>query len=224
LIDSVFFSIISKIQEKTRENEELRNRILTALSVSRRILNDEQREFCYNETQEVKSMEEMRAKLCRIADLPQSGKPVVSINIKPYVSIIVCILVGILMIAAKFVWIVGAVLIVVALLVLWKTPNYILLEAYPDYFVVYTRGDEELCQMVRWDEVQEWVFRQGKAGMDMLVVRVSEEEFVFINAYSSTKLVHCFNKFVPDKEAHRQQQAKMKNSPFKWPEKWGRKK
>ena len=78
--------------------------------------------------------------------------------------------------------------------------------------------------MVRRDEVQGWVFRQGKAGMDMLVVRVSEEEFVFINAYSSTKLVHCFNKFVPDKEAHRQQQAKMKNSPFKWPEKWGRKK
>ena len=169
-------------------------------------------------------MEEMRAKLCRIADLPQSGKPVVSINIKPYVSIIVCILVGILMIATQFVWIVGAILIVVALLVLWKTPNYTLLEAYPDYFVVYTRGDEEFCQMVRWDEVQEWVFRQGKAGMDIIVIRVSEEEFVFINAYSSTKLVHCFNKFVPDKEAHRQQQAKMKNSPFKWPEKWGRKK
>ena len=117
----------------------------------------------------------MRAKLCRIADLPQSGKPVVSINIKPYVSIIVCILVGILMIATQFVWIVGAILIVVALLVLWKTPNYTLLEAYPDYFVVYTRGDEEFCQMVRWDEVQEWVFRQGKAGMDMIVIRVSEE-------------------------------------------------
>ena len=42
--------------------------------------------------------------------------------------------------------------------------------------------------------------------------------------YSSTKLVHCFNKFIPDKEAHRQQQAKMKNSPFKWTEKWSRKK
>ncbi|MFQ8582036.1 MAG: hypothetical protein ACLSA6_05545 [Holdemania massiliensis] len=61
-------------------------------------------------------MEEMRAKLCRIADLPQSGKPVVSINTA--VRIDYCrILVGILMIAAKFVWIVGAVLIVVALLV-----------------------------------------------------------------------------------------------------------
>ena len=39
---------------------------MTALSDSRRILNDEQREFCYNETQEVKKMEEMRAKLCRM--------------------------------------------------------------------------------------------------------------------------------------------------------------
>ena len=48
-------------------------------------------------------MEEMRAKLCRIADLPQSGKPVVSINIKPYMSIIVCILIGILMVATQFV-------------------------------------------------------------------------------------------------------------------------
>lgn len=111
-------------------------------------------------------MEEMRAKLCRIADLPQSGKPVVSINIKPYVSIIVCILVGILMIATQFCVDRrrdsdrrGAVGVM-------ETPNYTLLEAYPDYFVVYTRGDEEFCQMVRWDEVQEWVFRQGKAGMD----------------------------------------------------------
>ena len=43
----------------------MRNRILTALSVSRRILNDEQREFCYNETQEVKSMEEMRNEASR---------------------------------------------------------------------------------------------------------------------------------------------------------------
>ena len=72
-------------------------------------------------------MEEMRAKLCRIADLPQSGKPVVSINIKPYVSIIVCILVGILMIATQFVWIVGAILIVVIRLLAshyrWSLPK-----------------------------------------------------------------------------------------------------
>ncbi|MFQ8582037.1 MAG: hypothetical protein ACLSA6_05550 [Holdemania massiliensis] len=46
-----------------------------------------------------------------------------------------------------------------------------MLEAYPDYFVVYTRGDEELCQMVRWDEVQNGYSVRGKPEW-MLVVRV----------------------------------------------------
>ena len=169
-------------------------------------------------------MEETRVKLCRIADLPQSEKPVASINIKPYVAIIVCAILGVVMIVTNFAALLGVALLLLALFVLWKTPNYRIFEAYPDYFVYYTRGDEEYCQMVRWDEVQEWVFRQGKAGMDLITVKVSEDEFVMLNAYSSTKLVHCFNKFAYDKEAHRIQQKNMKPTPLRWPSKWGKKK
>ncbi len=168
-------------------------------------------------------MEDLRARRIRIAELPQRGKPAVTINIKPMVSIIVCIILGIVMIAADFLWYIGAVLIVISLLVLWKTQDYRVFEAYPEFFVVYTRDDHEYCQMARWDEVQEWVYKQGKSTMDSLLVKVSDTEVIAINVYAGTKLVHCFNKFIPDKEAHKLQQANAKSTPFKikWP--WGKK-
>lgn len=170
-------------------------------------------------------MDDLRAKRCLISELPENDKPVKTVSMKPYTSIAVCIIFSIVMIITNFIPIAGWIIIAIAIVVSIKIPNYKIMDAYQDYFVIYQRNDNTYCQLVHWNEVLEWAFKQGKgAGSDMIVVKIKGEEitedeegsedYVFIPCFNSIQMVHCFNKFVPELEAGKKVMAKMKNSPF----------
>lgn len=158
-----------------------------------------------------------RAKRILIADLPSGDKPLKQVKMKPYTSIIVCVLLAVFLIGVNFIPWAGWIILAIAVLELVLIPDYKILDAYQDYFVVYTRKDNVYCQMVRWDEIERWALKSGKSATDAVVVQIGEdglEEYVFVPSFNSMKLIRVFNKFAGSKEANKQQLAKMKNSAF----------
>ncbi|MEG0076533.1 hypothetical protein [Anaerorhabdus sp.] len=155
----------------------------------------------------------------RVKDL---GTPKKTITSKPYFAIISCLVISILLILTKSLAILGLVILPIALLVLWKIPNKKTIEFFDNFLVIYPQSKETECKKIKYDDIIEWIVRQGTQGGDNLILHLTGDEYVQMESFRAVSVVKQFNIIMPEKEANRKKNAEMKTTSFKWP--WGGKK
>ncbi|SJZ71347.1 hypothetical protein [Anaerorhabdus furcosa] len=167
-------------------------------------------------------MENSLIELMNIEDVKNLGTPVKTITSKPYFAIITCLVISILLILSKSLAILGFIILPISLLVLWKIPNRKTIEFFDTFLIVYPQGKELQCKKINFNDIIEWIVRQGQQSGDILVLHLTGDEYVQMESFRAVSVVRQFNKIMPDKEANRKKNAEMKNTKFKWP--WGDKK
>lgn len=149
-----------------------------------------------------------------ISNLPKNEKPAYSIYFKPTKSILICFIVGIIMFIFDFIPLIGILISIFSALIFFITPNYLIFQAYKTFFVIYNKNDKINCQLIYWNDVKEWAYKSGNNGMDSLIIKTNDNNIHVINLYSPAKIIHCFNKFVSEKESYNVQKNSIKNTPF----------
>lgn len=145
------------------------------------------------------------------------GVPKKEITTKPYIALAVCFVLSIIMLLiSPAMRILGIIVLVITILAFVKIPNEKRIAFYDTCLVIFPPKQRELCQKVDFDEIIEWVVRQGKVGGDQLILRLEGDKYIQTESFNSTRIVRFLNNVMPEREANRKQRNEMKNTPFQW--------
>ena len=142
-----------------------------------------------------------------IEDLPSNLDIHTSIYSKPFTTIYALIAIAIILIITKVLMIVGMLLLVIGVAMLWKLPNDKYADICNDRIIIYLKNDKVSCQMVMYDEVKEWAYKQEKTMGDQLWFALIDGNFIKSPCCSSKKLVDALNKFIPQLESQTKKRA-----------------
>ena len=149
------------------------------------------------------------------------------IYIKPYTAIYVILAVGAAMVVTRSsVWILGLIMIAMALFALFFVNDHLQMEICDDYVVLYSDAHPDTCDIIRWSEVAEWGIKHEAAG-DFLSVRYKNGDVLRAAVNNSGAVYRALNNKMQKQETSHLVQERInakKNEPskFKWP--WQRKK
>ena len=152
-----------------------------------------------------------------VQDLPTTLKVEKSVNSKPYVAIYTILITSIILIATQQILVLGLLMFPIALILLWKVPNFKHLDICSDRLIIYFKEDKTYCQMIMYTDIKEWVLRNEKTTGDQLVISLQDGNFIKTYCFNSSKVVSGLNKNINHLEANVIKKASIKNTPFKWP-------
>ena len=160
-------------------------------------------------------------------DIEENDKHIALYKFKPTSQIITAILVGLLFIASysvvSYLWILGIIMVIFGVLVLYYFVDHKVLAFYQDYLINFDPKDDKFGQIIKYENIKEWkVKADTNSPSNGVMILLSNEEIVFIEMLRMFKVTRTLRDLMPEKEASKVQLSKMKNSPLKWPEKWGK--
>lgn len=148
-------------------------------------------------------MDDFRENLFKIKDIDCAEKPLKIVKEKPYIAIFACMIAGIIIpIVYRPLWMLSIIMVVPAMIIMIKVPNRLEVVFYDKYVIIYTRSDNVFCQKVFYDEIEQWVLKQGKASGDLLSLKLLDGKCIYANVFNSMSIVKMFNKIMPDREAN----------------------
>ncbi|MFV0255072.1 MAG: hypothetical protein ACK5G7_02965 [Erysipelotrichaceae bacterium] len=155
-------------------------------------------------------------------DVEQLGEADLIIFNKPYFAIISCIVISIFLIVTQKVAILGIIILPLALLVLWKIPNRISLTFFEKFLVAYpVKQDDGQYQKIYYADVVDWNLRKGTTGGDVLILHLSNDDYVHIETFKAITVIKKLNIIMPEKELNKKTKREMKHTKFKFP--WSKK-
>lgn len=150
-------------------------------------------------------------------DIDSLGTPKKEITTKPYVALAICFVLSIvMMLISPIMCVLGVIVLLLTLFAFIKIPNEKRIAFYDTCMVIFPPKQTELCQKVDFDEIVEWVVKQGKVGGDQLVLRLNGDKYIQTESFNSIRIVKFLNNVMPEREANRKQRREMKNTPFQW--------
>lgn len=160
-------------------------------------------------------------KMIKQSEVASFGKPIVEVKTKPYFAINLCLIVGVACIIYRKLWVLGVFMLVLAIFALWKVPNEKRVDFFEDFFIIYYPDQNELCQLIRHEDVEEWYIRNGTNTPDFFQLKLKGNQIVSVECFNSSKIVRRLNKVMPEREANKKKIDNMKISPInmniKWP-------
>lgn len=155
-----------------------------------------------------------------ISDLPKNEKPYKKLNGKPYTSILVIFILGVLLlIFIPSTWMLSVFMIALSILSFFSTKNYIQFEFYDSYFVIYPVKEDGTCLKINWSDVLEWTVSEVQGSSNTLTLRLDHPTRVkLIPIYSTSSVYGAMNKKVAEKEVNYQKREAFRQKTAKW--KW----
>lgn len=143
-------------------------------------------------------MEELRSKRLKTRNLPSSRIIETKIDTKPYIGLIVVLMIAIACIMTDF-WIFGLLLSLLCIAALIFVKNQCITELNEEFAVFYREGDPEECTVVYWDEIEDWNYVYAKVGLDYIKILMKNGEVLMFKSFSKNKLLKYFNRYAPKK-------------------------
>ena len=160
-----------------------------------------------------------------ISELPSQEKPYKTVNGKPFFAIWTIFIIGVLItlygIRYGRSWILGLLLIGLAVFVQWKAKSYIQFAFYTTYFVIFEAFNDTSCQKVNWDDVEEWTIATNHGTNQLLKIRLKNSGLpVQVQLLSAGEVYRVFRKRLPELETAKKRQAEFlkrsSGSIFSW--------
>lgn len=155
-----------------------------------------------------------------ISDLPQGEKPYKKLNGKPYTSIFVIFILGVLLfVFIPSTWMLSLFMIALSILSFFATKNYIQFEFYDSYFVIYPVKADGTCMKVNYEDVLEWTVAESQGSSNTLTLRLNNPSRVkLIPVYSVNSVYGAMNKKLAEKEINYQKREEFRKKTANW--KW----
>lgn len=168
-------------------------------------------------------MESERKNLVKVVDLKKDDKLIKTVKYRPDTSIFMSMAIAISLIVLGIIykngiWILGALILPVSLFVAIKVKNYVQMEFFENYFVVY-RKDDEFCQKFSYSEIKQWKIKSSKTSGDALIIDLGDDNWEVFETFHAPTVYKIMNKKLPDSE-----ETKVRNKKYssrldgiKWP-------
>ncbi len=153
-----------------------------------------------------------------VSSVEELGVAKKEISTKPYIALSACLVISVVMMFfSSTMRILGIIVLLLTIYAFVKIPNEKRIVFYETCMVIYPPKQKELCQKIDFDEIIEWVVRQGKTGGDQLVLRLEGDKYIQTESFNSTRIVRFLNTVMPEREANRKRRDESKNTPLRWP-------
>lgn len=133
----------------------------------------------------------IKSKILKIRNLPTDGKKIDQINAKPYLFIIVFLIVGICLMCTRL-YLVGFVVTFLFLYYLLFVKDVVLIEFFDRYAVFYLNNGKDECFLLFWEDVLHWSISGNRNDLDLLSIVLRNNETVALKCLSRKKVEKYF--------------------------------
>ena len=168
-------------------------------------------------------MESRKNNLIKVADLKRDDRLIKALKYRPNISIFMSMVIAISLIVLGIVyrngiWILGAIILPISLFVAVKVKNYLQMEFFENFFVVYKK-DDEYCQKFTYDEIKQWKIKSSNTSGDALIIDLGDDNWEVFETFHAASVYKIMSKKLPDLE-----ETKVRNKKYssrldgiKWP-------
>lgn len=148
----------------------------------------------------------VRSKVLKIRNLPKDGNRIDYVNAKPYLFIIICLLIGTGLLFTR-VYILGILMLGLFLYYLIFVRNMILIEFYETYAVFYLMNGRDECFLLFWEDIEHWDITSSRGEIDVLNIRLLNHETIALKCPMKKKVVQYFKRYAGGVEEVTKQHA-----------------
>ncbi len=125
----------------------------------------------------------MNSKEIKAYNLPSDRKVIYHMETKPYVVLVIILIIGFLMFAinATLAIVISATMAYAIILL----PSKVIIDFCEEYVILYNRPAKSDCMMIYYDEIVSWSYKKGSV----------EDELLFELIDGSKERVECFNRY-----------------------------
>ena len=138
----------------------------------------------------------VKSKVLKIRNLPTGSKKVDEINAKPYLFLIVFLLIGIVLLFTDL-YLIGIVISFLFLYCLLFIRNVTLVEFYEDYAVFYLNNGNEECFILFWEDITSWNIANSRFDLDVVNIELRNCQCISLKCVSVKKVKKYFSKYAP---------------------------
>ena len=139
-------------------------------------------------------MVNVKSKILKIRNLPKDGKRIDHVNAKPYLFIIVCLIVGVALLFTK-IYFVGIVITLLFLYYFVFVRDVVLVEFYDQYAVFYLNNGKDECFLLFWEDVVKWEIINNRNDLDHLNIIMRNQESITLKCLSKKKVAKYFGQY-----------------------------
>lgn len=140
----------------------------------------------------------VKSKTLKIRNLPQNEKRLACINSKPYLFIVIFLLIGCYALWKEY-YIIGTIIVAIFLFNLFCIPNKVVTEFYESYAVYYYEQEKDECFILFWEDIASWIYYPKINDLDMIEIELKNGAGICFKCLSKQKTLQYFQKFVPNK-------------------------
>ncbi|MDR1795249.1 MAG: hypothetical protein LBR25_07645 [Erysipelotrichaceae bacterium] len=154
-----------------------------------------------------------------------SSDLIATIMYKPKLSIVVCGLLGIALIAVWNIWtiLIGVFFLAAAIFVYYVIKDFAVMEVRADGVVLLQNQNQPEQLVLPYTEINQWTNKQGNSGADAIEF-LTNKGALYVTTFQIRKAYTALNKVIPEKEALAIQKEKNKNAKFKFRNPFAKKK
>lgn len=143
----------------------------------------------------------MKSQVIKTRNIPEDVvKNAYSVRVKPWMLLVVTLVVSMVMLILKSYMIgIALPLIVLTLFAILVMPDRVLVQFAPDYLVLYNRKDRDECTIVYWDEIVSWTYEYHGA-CDLLALTLVDGSTETVEMYSRRSIRKYMKQYAKDKE------------------------
>ncbi len=140
----------------------------------------------------------MKSQVIRKRNLPEDRSVSYRVQLKPTVTLVIMIMMGMIFIVAKpYLFLSGIMMGMLGVFCLFVMPDGVLCEFTGDYLILYNRKSPD-CMLVYWDDIVSWQYEKH-ASTDSLIIIMVDGSTETLECYSG-KIRRYMKAYVPDKE------------------------
>lgn len=147
----------------------------------------------------MKPIVNVKSKILKIRNLPSDSEKVDKINAKPYLFIMIFLLIGIALTFTKL-YLVGIIITLLFLYYLVFVKDAALIEFYSQYAIFYLNNGKDECFLLFWDDVLHWNIENNRKDLDSLSIVLRNNETIDLKCLSRKKVEKYFHLFTTEKE------------------------
>lgn len=139
-------------------------------------------------------MVNVKSKILKIRNLPKDGKRIDHVNAKPYLFIMVCLLIGIAFLFTQ-IYFVGIIITVLFLYYLVFVRDVVLVEFFEQYAVFYLNNGKDECFLLFWEDIVTWEIINNRNDLDHLNIVLRNQESITLKCLSKKKVTKYFTQY-----------------------------
>ncbi|MBO7698102.1 MAG: hypothetical protein J6S38_03580 [Erysipelotrichaceae bacterium] len=155
----------------------------------------------------------------RVEEVKAQGRFVKAIGFKPKTAPIVCIVIGVLLIAIRNIYtiILGVFFILMALLVLRLVKDYKVMDIFDEGIMVYGDKENKTACFIPFSEIKMWSIRR-EDGHDAIMLELESGEKLFKDTFEVDKVYRTLYSLIREKEDKYIEAQKNKDRPLSIPD------